>query len=66
MTLLYKKPEDQTLQCEIEQKNGRIHIEFSSDCGKFGTIESLQGYILTTERLMEILHDRDDYKDDEL
>jgi hypothetical protein len=66
MSLLYKKIEEQTLQCEIEFKEGKFYIEFSSDCGKFGTIESLQGYILTPERLMQILHDREDYTDEEL
>jgi len=66
MSILYKKPEDQTLKCDIEFKDGKFHIDFSSDCGKFGADEMLQGYILTPERLMEILSDRNDYKDDEL
>lgn len=67
MSLLYKPKKEQTLTCDIEvRKDGKIIIDFTKDCGKFGTDEMIDGYILTPERLLEILQDRDDYTDDEL
>ena len=66
MSLLYKQKEEQTTTCEIKQKDGIIVIDFWADCGKFGTDEMLDGYVLTPERLLQILQDRDDYTDDEL
>lgn len=67
MSLLYKPKEEQTLTCDIEvRKDGKIIIDFTQDCGKFGTDEMIDGYILTPDRLLEILQDRDDYTDDEL
>jgi hypothetical protein len=59
--------EEQTVSVEFEfVKDGKIQIDFTSDCGKFGTDEMLDGYVLTPERLLQILQDRDDYTDDEL
>ena len=66
MSLLYKKTEDVKTTCRIKQEDGKIIIDFWADCGKFGTDEMISGYILTPERLLEILSDRDDYEDDEL
>lgn len=66
MGILYKDPKDVTLKVEIIQLNGKIAIDFWSDCGKHGMDEMLQGYTLTPERLMQILSERDDYTDDEL
>ena len=66
MSLLYKQKEKQTTTCEIKQKDGRIILDFYSDCGKFGTDEMLAGWILTPERLLQILSEREDIKDDEL
>jgi hypothetical protein len=66
MSLLYKDPKDVTLKVEIVHLNGKIVIDFYSDCGKHGMYEMLQGYVLTPERLMQILHEREDYTDDEL
>ena len=66
MSLLYKLKEEQTTTCEIKQEDGKIVIDFWADCGKFGTDEMLDGYKLTPERLLQILHDRDDYSEDEL
>ena len=67
MSLLYKPKEEQTLTCDIEvDKQGKIIIDFSSDCGKFGTDEMLCGWVLTPERLMQILDEREDITDDEL
>ena len=66
MSLLYKPKDQQTLKCEVVFLNGKISIDFYSDCGKHGTDEMLQGYVLTPERLMQILSERDDITDDEL
>ena len=67
MGLLYKPKEEQTLTCDIERdKQGKIIIDFSSDCGKFGTDEMLCGWVLTPARLMQILSEREDITDDEL
>lgn len=68
MSLLYKPKEEQTLSVEIKYTciDGKIHIDFSSDCGKFGTDEMLAGWILTPERLFQILDDRGDVTDEEI
>ena len=67
MSLLYKSKELQTLKVSIEkQKDGKIQIDFEQDCGKHGTDEMIDGYILTPKRLLQILQDRDDYTDEEL
>ena len=66
MSLLYKDPKDVKTTCKIKQEDGKIQIDFTSDCGKFGTDEMLDGYVLTPERLLQILQDRHDYTDDEL
>jgi hypothetical protein len=66
MSLLYKDRKDQTLSVEIKMIDGKIQIEFSKDCGKFGTDEMIDGYLLSPERLLEILQDRNDFTDDEL
>lgn len=66
MSLLYKPKEEQTIECDIKQENNKIIIDFSSDCGKFGTDEMLAGYILTPDRLLRILNEREDITDDEL
>jgi len=66
MSLLYKSKEEQIISASIVQGKEKISIEFYSDCGKFGTDEMLAGSILTPERLLQILHEREDIKDDEL
>lgn len=68
MSLLYKDAKDQTLEVEIKYTctDGIIHIDFSSDCGKFGTDEMLVGWKLTPKRLMQILSEREDITEDEL
>jgi len=63
MSLLYKDAKDVKITCEINQEDDKIFIEFSADCGKFGTDEMIDGYVLTPERLLQILQDRDDYTD---
>ena len=66
MSLLYKPKEEQTIDCDIKKENNKLVIDFSSDCGKFGTDEMLDGYILTPQRLLQILQERTDITDDEM
>lgn len=66
MSLIYKPKEEQSISVEIKQEEGKVILDFYSDCGKFGTDEMLDGYKLTPERLLDILQERDDYKDEEL
>jgi len=65
-SLLYLPSHKQQTTCDIQQKDGRINLEFQSNCGKFGTVEPLSGYSLTPRRLLEILQEYDHYSDDEL
>lgn len=66
MSLLYKPKEEQTISVETKKlSNGKLVLDFYSDCGKFGTDEMLAGYILTPERLLHILQDREDITDEE-
>ena len=54
--MLYKPKGEQTISVDIKTlSDGIISLEFSADCGKFGTDEALAGYTLTPERLLEIL-----------
>jgi len=58
MSFLYKTKEEQSIKASIKVlPDKRICIDFYSDCGKFGTDEALTGYILTPERLLQILQD---------
>jgi hypothetical protein len=66
MSLLYKDKKDMTTFVEIENINGVVKLEFSSDCGKFGTMEILDGYNLTPERLLQILQEHENYQEFEL
>jgi len=67
MSLLYKPKEEQTIEADVEVLfNKSIRIDFYSDCGKFGTSEALSGFVLTPERLLQILSEREDITDDEL
>jgi len=66
MSLLYKDPKDVKITCHIKQEEGKIILGFTADCGKFGTEETLDHYVLTPKRLIQILQDRDDYTEKEL
>ena len=56
MSLLYKKQEDIITSVEVRHiSGGRVVLDFSADCGKFGTDEMLDGYTLTADRLLMIL-----------
>tara|TARA_R110002167_G_scaffold70194_1_gene197658 strand:- start:584 stop:781 length:198 start_codon:yes stop_codon:yes gene_type:complete len=63
---LYKNKEDVTTTVVIKREEGKIELEFSADCGKFGTDEMLDAYSLTPERLLEVLQEYDNYLDNEL
>lgn len=66
MSLLYKPKEQQTIEVSIEfSDDKRIALDFYSDCGKFGMDEMLAGFILTPARLLQILSEREDIKDEE-
>jgi len=66
MSLLYKDPKDVIHSVAIAQKEGRIYLLFGADCGKHGADEFIDSYILTPKRLLEILQDRNDYKEEEI
>jgi hypothetical protein len=65
MSLLYKDRKDVITSVDIKEKDGKIILDFSADCGKFGTDEMLDGYTLTPKRLLEILQSREDITDEE-
>ena len=65
MSLLYKDKKDMTTVVSIENVNGVVKLEFSADCGKFGTYEMLDGYTLTAERLLMILQHSEIITDEE-
>lgn len=67
MSLLYKDKKDVIISVEFYSDNDRtIDIEFTADCGKHSSEESIAGYRLTPERLLEILGKYKDYTDDEI
>ena len=56
MGLLYKEAEDLTYKVDIKElEDGRLRLSFSADCGKFGTEEQLDEYLLTVKELLSIL-----------
>ena len=63
---LYKPQEEVITTCDIKLEQGKICLEFSADCGKFGTDEMLDSYYLTPKRLLEILQEHENYSDNEL
>ena len=65
MSLLYKKREDIKTTVRYDKVDDKIVLDFSADCGKFGTDEMLDGYTLTPERLLQILQEREDITDEE-
>lgn len=68
MSLLYKPYDEQTTTMEVKtfSNDTIIVVDFYRDCGKFGMEESLAGYILTADRLLQILQEREDITDEEL
>ena len=67
MSLLYKPKEEQITTMEIKafSNDTLMVVHFYRNCGKFGTDEALAGYILTADRLLQILHEREDITDEE-
>jgi len=65
MSLLYKDEKDVTTTVHVGMREGTIVLDFSADCGKFGTDEMLDGYTLTPQRLLQILQERKDITDTE-
>jgi hypothetical protein len=65
MSLLYNDPKDIKISCDASQVDGKIILNFSADCGKFGTDEMLDGFTLTPERLLEVLQSSKIITDDE-
>ena len=66
MSLLYKDRKDIITSVEVRHiSGGRVVLDFSADCGKFGTDEMLDGYTLTAERLLEILQSSEIITDEE-
>jgi aspartyl/asparaginyl-tRNA synthetase len=60
MSLLYKPKAEQTIEVAIEiLKDKSIILDFYLDCGKFGTYESLAGFKLSAERLLQIIQETD-------
>tara|TARA_R110000803_G_scaffold12049_1_gene35308 strand:+ start:367 stop:546 length:180 start_codon:yes stop_codon:yes gene_type:complete len=49
--------------CEIKQDDGKMFIDFLADCGKFGADEMLDAYVITPERLLQILQDSEAIRD---
>ena len=65
MSLLYKDRKDIITSVDIKQVDGKVVLDFSADCGKFGTDEMLDGYTLTPKRLLEILQSSEIITDEE-
>ena len=65
MSLLYKDRKDVITSVDIKRVDGKVVLDFSADCGKFGTDEMLDGYTLTPERLLEILQSSEIITDEE-
>jgi hypothetical protein len=66
MSLLYKDPKDVIYTADINISEGKVDMVFYADCGKHGMDERLDSYKLTPKRLLEILQDRNDYKEEEI
>ncbi len=64
--MIYKDILDQEVTVEIDKIDGILELDFYSDCGKFGTDELLDIYKLTPKRLLEILQNYENYKENEL
>ena len=56
MGLLYKEAQDLTYKVDFKElEDGKLQLSFSADCGKFGTEEQLDEYLLTVKELLSIL-----------
>ncbi len=60
MSLLYKKESDLKYQVEVKPfPDGKVALQFSANCGKFGTDEMLDEYEFTVKELLSILQKYD-------
>jgi len=60
MSLLYKKESELKYSVDIKTTpDERVILQFSADCGKFGTEEPLAEYEFTVKELLFILHKND-------
>jgi hypothetical protein len=62
MSLLYKKESELKYSVDVKTyPDGKVILQFSADCGKFGTDEMLDEYEFTVKELLSILqkHDAD-------
>lgn len=62
MSLLYKKEYELKYSVDVKiYPDGKVILQFSADCGKFGTDEMLDEYEFTVKELLSILqkHDAD-------
>ena len=66
MSILYKEVKDVDVDLFTAFHEGRLMLNFSADCGKFGTNEALDSYALTPKRLLAILQEREDITDEEM
>ena len=56
MNLLYKKESDLKYSVEVKTcPDEKVILQFSADCGKFGTDEMLDEYEFTIRELLSIL-----------
>jgi len=64
---LYKDKKDITTFVEFKEgcKENNVSINFYNDGGKFGTVEHLDIFDLTPDRLLQILQERKDLTDEE-
>jgi len=64
MSLLYNKLT--IIDVDIQKGSTDVNLVFTSDCGKHGTDEILDIYILSPERLLSILQAYDGYEEHEI
>jgi len=55
MGLLYKPKDEQKTILEMSRVGDKIVLDFSSDCGKHGTIEALDSIEITAQELLKVL-----------
>ena len=60
MSLLYKEAKDLKYYLEVRQEEDKVVISFSADCGKFGTNEQLDEYILSVDNFLRLLEEARD------
>jgi hypothetical protein len=60
MSLLYKKESELKYSVDVKTfPEGKVVLQFSADCGKFGTDETLDEYEFSVKELLSILQKHD-------